>query len=40
VQSFANGVIQVGDQTVLSNYGGNFIHKGTRLINAPFATAP
>ncbi len=41
VQSFANGVISVGDTTVLSNYGGNFIHKGTRLINAPFAvTAP
>ena len=32
VQSFANGVIQVGDQTVLSNYGGNFVQKGTRSI--------
>ena len=33
VQSFANGAITVGDQTVLSNYGGNFAQKGTRLIN-------
>jgi hypothetical protein len=32
VQSFANGAITVGDKSVLSNYGGNFIHKGTRLI--------
>ena len=32
VQSFANGAISVGDISVLSNYGGNFAHKGTRLI--------
>jgi hypothetical protein len=32
VQSFANGAITVGNQTVLSNYGGNFVQKGTRLI--------
>ncbi len=33
VQSFANGAITVNGASVLSNYGGNFIHKGTRLIN-------
>ena len=32
VQSFANGAITVGDQAVLSNYGGNFVHKGTRFV--------
>jgi hypothetical protein len=32
VQSFANGAITVGDRTVLSNYGGNFVQKGTRSI--------
>jgi hypothetical protein len=32
VQSFANGAITVGNQTVLSNYGGNFVQKGTRSI--------
>ena len=34
VQSFANGAIHVGPDLVLSNYGGNFIHKGTRLIES------
>jgi hypothetical protein len=33
VQSFANGAIQVGGEAVLSNYGGNFGHKYTTLIN-------
>ena len=33
VQSFANGAITVNGAPVLSNYGGNFVHKGTRLIN-------
>ena len=32
VQSFANGAITVGDTAVLSNYGGNFVHKGTRFV--------
>jgi hypothetical protein len=32
VQSFANGAITGGDKSVLSNNGGNFVHKGTRLI--------
>ena len=32
VQSFANGAITVDGHDVLSNYGGNFAHKGTRLI--------
>lgn len=32
VQSFANGAITVGGTTVLSNYGGNFVQKGTTLI--------
>jgi hypothetical protein len=35
VQSFANGAIHVGAEVVLSNYGGNFIHKGTRTIVTP-----
>ena len=35
VQSFANGAITVGDQAVLSNYGGNFVHKGTRFVGVP-----
>jgi hypothetical protein len=34
VQSFANGAITVGDLTTLSNYGGNFVQKGTRFIDA------
>jgi hypothetical protein len=33
VQSFANGAIQVGGEAVLSNYGGNFVQKGTTYIN-------
>ena len=33
VQSFANGAISVGDASVLSNYGGNFVQKGTAYIN-------
>jgi len=42
VQSFANGAISVGDQMVLSNYGGNFVQKSTRRIDAatPGLTAP
>jgi hypothetical protein len=32
VQSFANGAISVGGVNTLSNYGGNFAQKGTRLI--------
>lgn len=32
VQSFANGAITVNGQAVLSNYGGNFVQKSTRLI--------
>jgi len=32
VQSFANGAITVNGTSVLSNYGGNFVQKGTRLI--------
>src|SRR5579862_959792 len=34
VQSFANGAITVGGVTTLSNYGGNFVQKGTRTINS------
>jgi hypothetical protein len=33
VQSFANGAITVGAEPVLSNYGGNFVQKGTQYIN-------
>ena len=36
VQSFANGAITVGDTAVLSNYGGNFVHKGTRFVGGIF----
>jgi len=32
VQSFANGAVTVNGVTTLSNYGGNFVQKGTRLI--------
>src|SRR5690242_17224139 len=32
VQSFANGAINVGGVNTLSNYGGNFVHKGTRFV--------
>jgi hypothetical protein len=40
VQSFANGAITVGDTAVLSNYGGNFVHKGTRFIGGSLISAP
>ncbi len=36
VQSFANGAIDVGNGPVLSNYGGNFVHKGTRFVGGIF----
>jgi hypothetical protein len=32
LQSFANGAVTVGGVTTLSNYGGNFVQKGTRSI--------
>jgi len=32
VQNFNNGVLTVGGATVLSNYGGGFVHKTSRLI--------
>ena len=32
VQSFNNGTLTSGGATVLSNYGGNFVHKTTRSI--------
>ncbi len=32
VQSFSNGLLSVGGVNVLSNYGGNFVHKTTRRI--------
>ena len=32
VQSFTNGTLVIGGTTVLSNYGGNFVHKYTRKI--------
>ena len=32
VQSFPNGAVTVNGVTTLSNYGGNFVQKGTRLI--------
>jgi hypothetical protein len=42
VQSFTNGVLIVNGQATLSDYGGNFVQKGTRTIDAttpvPFAT--
>ena len=31
-QSFSNGALMVGGASVLSNYGGNFVHKTTRSI--------
>jgi hypothetical protein len=34
VQSFANGVLTVNGVVTLSAYGGNFVQKGTRLIEA------
>ena len=33
VQSFANGAITVNGVSTLSNYGGSFVHKGTRAID-------
>jgi len=33
VQDFANGAMVIGTTPTLSNYGGNFDHKNTRLIN-------
>ena len=35
VQSFTNGAITVNGVSTLSNYGGNFIHKGTRVVGIP-----
>jgi hypothetical protein len=32
VQSFANGTLVIGGVNVLSNYGGNFVHKTTTVI--------
>jgi len=32
VQSFNNGTLTSGGVSVLSNYGGNFVHKYTRSI--------
>jgi hypothetical protein len=32
VQSFTNGTLVVGGTNVLSNYGGNFVHKTTTLV--------
>jgi len=34
VQSFTNGAITVNGVSSLSNYGGNFVQKGTRFIDA------
>jgi hypothetical protein len=36
VQSFTNGAVMVNGTATLSNYGGNFIHKGTRGITVGF----
>jgi hypothetical protein len=33
VQSFTNGAVMVGGSPTLSNYGGNFVNKGTRRID-------
>jgi hypothetical protein len=35
VQTFLNGAITVGESPVLSNYGGNFKHKGSRFVFVP-----
>ena len=32
VMSYMNGTLQVGGQPVLSNYGGNFVHKTSTTI--------
>jgi hypothetical protein len=34
VQSFTNGAINVNGVNTLSNYGGNFVQKGTRFVDA------
>ena len=33
VQTFSNGTLSVGGVNVLSNYGGNFIHKYQTIVN-------
>ena len=33
VQSFRFGELPIGNRTILSNYGGNFVHKGTRFVD-------
>ncbi len=35
VQTFSNGTMVVGGTSVLSNYGGNFVHKTTTAITSP-----
>ena len=40
VQSFTNGVLIVNGQATLSDYGGNFVHKGTRIVDFPLPPAP
>jgi len=40
VQSFTNGVLSVGGLNVQSTYGGNFVQKGTRLIDAVTPSFP
>ncbi|MEO8537561.1 MAG: hypothetical protein ABI533_08530, partial [Betaproteobacteria bacterium] len=40
VQSFLNGAITVGGVSTLSNYGGNFVQKGTRLILSDTPSLP
>jgi hypothetical protein len=39
VESYTNGAINVNGTATLSNYGGNFVHKGTRVVGIP-APAP
>jgi hypothetical protein len=33
VQTFTNGTLSVGGVNVLSNYGGNFIHKYSTIVD-------
>ena len=33
VQTFVNGTLTSGGTSIQSNYGGNFVHKTTRLVN-------
>jgi hypothetical protein len=40
VQSFTNGVLSVGGLNVQSTYGGNFVQKGTRFIDAVTPSFP